>query len=119
MALTTERLISARINEGELGNVDLLVRYVPIIMKANTAEWYPPRSKVSHKHRTLDCAPQLNHAQFSGASVPAAAREYVGGIIDCLPLLAKLRFSADEISQIKEFFVAVSDDLQVNLDSIP
>ena len=119
MGLATERLIEERLASGELEDIDVLVGYVPIIMPPEWAQDYPARTKVSHKHRVLDCAPQLDYEKFSGDSVEVAAKEYVGGIILCLPLLSRLRFAPSEISRIEEFFGRVSEDLQAQVHGIP
>jgi hypothetical protein len=115
IARATEQMIAERLVAGELSNIDILVRYVPIIMNPEWAKHYPSRTKVSHKHRVLDCAPQLNFEKFSDGPLDGAAKEYVSGIIDCLPLLAKLKFSSSEIGQVGEFFDRVAADLQAQL----
>jgi len=74
---------------------------------------------VSRKNRVLDCAPQLDWEKFSGESIEAAAKEYIEGIVDCLPLLSKLKFSETDIQRVEEFFSRVSQDLQSHLHDIP
>ena len=118
MGLATERIISERLAAGELADIDLEIQYVPIIMVPEYAQNYPARTMISHKNRTLHCAPQLDSEKFLVEPFEIAANEYVRGIIDCLPLLSRLRFASSEIGQIEEFFIHVSEDLRAQARSM-
>lgn len=109
---TAAELITMRLGAGELANIDVKIGYVPIIMSPELTPRYPARTKVSHKRRALECAPQLDYEIFLRQSLETVAKEYVRGIIDCLPLLSRLGLHNSEIGQVEQFFAHVSADLQ-------
>jgi hypothetical protein len=112
-----EDLINERLQSGELSDVDLKVRYVPIIMPPDRAADYPARSKVSTQQRLLDCAPQLNFDAFSGPSVETSAEEYLQGLIACIPLLETLGMDAGDRERISDFFKEILAEVTTRLQS--
>jgi hypothetical protein len=84
-----------------LAALECKLRYVPIVMPENMQGRYPARSKLRKKERLYDCAPVLNYETFVNGTFEDQLGEYVKGIALCVPYLAALGASSQQIDDFK------------------
>ena len=97
-----EPLIQDQFTRSPFAAVQLLLRYIPIIMPLGMLDRYPARSKARIKQKILDCAPQLHYETFVSGSWHEQVDAYVSGIRTSSPLLTKFGLSPAEIDEFEQ-----------------
>ena len=92
-----EPYLNTAFASSSLASLECKLRYVPIIMPEGMRERYPARSTLRKSERVYDCSPQLNYETFVDGSFEDQLREYVGGLAETSPQLAKLGASKEQI----------------------
>lgn len=108
---SVEPYIVSALNNSLLSNIDMLIRYVPIVMPIDMHERYPARSKSRIKQRIYDCAPHLEYEIFVTGNFEQQIKEYLRGIALSIPHLEKFGLSAPEIFAFKEIIENTSDSI--------
>jgi hypothetical protein len=103
-ALRVADFLETQFAQPILANLDLTLRYVPIIMPPDMRENYSERSRIRLKQRLYDCAPQLDLAAFLSDDTGAKYREFVRGLKTSLPELARLGANTAQIAAIENAF---------------
>jgi hypothetical protein len=98
---TVEPVLNSLLNSSTLAGIDLLLRYVPVIMPEHFLDRYPARSKVIIKQRILDCAPHLDYSTFVSGSFLDQLEVYLAGLRTASPLLARFGLSNAEVSEFE------------------
>lgn len=83
-----------------IADIDLTIRYIPIVMPRDMHYRYKERSASRIKQRIYDCAPYLDYDLFVSGNFYAQIKEYLRGIETSIPHLRKFGL---EDKQIKEF----------------
>ena len=96
-----EPYLNSAIANSSLAGLNCKIRYIPIVMPEELQSWYPARSKLRKKQNLYDCAPQLNHGLFVDGKFEDQLREYLRGIGECAPHLAKFGASPDQIEEFE------------------
>ena len=95
-----EQYLKMAIAKSGLTELDVKLRYVPIIMPKDSLDLYPARSELREKEKLYDCAPQLSFEIFVSGKLDEQLKEYLLGLAEATPYLAKLGAS---INQVNEF----------------
>ena len=96
-----------------LATLEITLRYVPIIMPEGMRQRYPARSKLRKKERLYDCSPQLNYDVFVTGSFEAQLREYLQGLCEAAPHLAKLGATPEQINEFNLILTAAVERILV------
>jgi hypothetical protein len=104
-------LLEEMIAGSSLADLDVEVRYVPIIMKVEDRAHYPARSRVRRKERVYSCAPQLDIEPFLTGTPSDRFAEYIGGLRECGPALAKLGATEEQAAEFNRILVDLFDRL--------
>jgi hypothetical protein len=104
--VSIEERLNKDLAKSSLLNLNVQIRYVPIVMPSDMIARYPARTNVQKSKRLLDCAPQLDYDAFIDTDFPRALHEYIQGIIRESHHLSELGLST---SQIIEFVRIVGD----------
>lgn len=78
--------------------------YIPIVMGADFADLYPPRSKYDRKEEKVFHSPVLNYELFRKGTVAEMKSEYLGGILLAEPVL---RAAGLDPEQMLDFISAI------------
>jgi hypothetical protein len=103
-----EPLLQDRLTNSRFAAVQLLLRYVPIIMPTEMLDRYPARSKARIKQRILDCAPQLHSETFVSGSIVEQVDAYLSGIRTASPLLTKFGVSPAAIEEFGQLLAKMT-----------
>jgi hypothetical protein len=106
-----DNCISRRLEESPARSINIDIGYVPIVM-TDPYNRYPARTKLRIKQRKLDSAPKLDFHRFVNSSVLDAAKIYLAGLIEELPLIRRLGPTDDEYDCIIRLFEDVSLDVE-------
>lgn len=82
--------LNAAFAETSLATLQCELHYVPIVMSEGMRERYPARSKLRKKEQLYNCSPQLNYEVFVSGTFEDQLQEYLRGIAESAPYLAKL-----------------------------
>ncbi len=97
-----------------LSELGVKVRYIPIIMPVQLRSRYPARSKVRKKERLYDCAPQLNYDVFINGTFEQQLEEYIRGLTESVPFLAKLGASREQVEEYASILAKTKDAVLSN-----
>lgn len=85
-----EEWFNERFADSPLADIELELRYIPIVMGKILREWkYKARSRAEIKKRVYNCCPQLDYVTFLSGSLEARAEEYVRGLRETTAQLRK------------------------------
>ncbi|WP_341021725.1 hypothetical protein [Brevundimonas diminuta] len=104
-----EEEVSRLIQPSPLKDKEVKIRYVPIIMPEEMADWYPARSTARAKENIYACCPQLDYNIFVSGDFPSIAREYVRGIFSCVDKLSKVGFTREESDEFRRILLEALD----------
>lgn len=111
-----EHLISSRISESSLLNLDTEFCYIPILMPNDMLDRYPARSSYSRKEDVIYCCPQLDYDRYKSGD-GAVRREVVyEGLGEARKLMKRANFSD---AQIEEFLAIVEAAKSEAISSAP
>jgi len=85
-----------------LSELDVRVRYIPIIMKAENLERFPARSRLERKNRIFNCCPQLDIQIFLTGTQSERVAVFVNGLRECGPALAKLGATSEQVAEFDQ-----------------
>jgi hypothetical protein len=109
----TWRLIEPYLNNNfshsSLKNLNIKLRYIPIVMKPESIHRYPERSKSRIKQRIYDCAPQLDYQTFVDGDLSACLDEYLRGIALSSPHLKKFGATPEQVRDF-DLIIATARD---------
>jgi hypothetical protein len=98
--------LNVALANSNLASFEAMLRYVPVVMPEGMRQRYPARSKLRKKERIYDCAPQLNYDVFVSGSFEAQLREYLQGLSEAAPHLAKLGATPEQINEFNLILAA-------------
>lgn len=90
VAAQAEAAIETIIKDSPLHDLDVKIRYVPIIMGEKDRARYPARSRLDRKNRAYNCSPQLPIEPFLTGTLAERFTVYLNGMRECGPALKKL-----------------------------
>ena len=106
------RALSLAISNSILSELEVKIRYVPIIMDEAVKARYPARSRLERKSRVFNCCPQLPIAPFL---TEGAAKErfevYIDGMSECASALVKLGATQEQVSAFEDVLGATRRSL--------
>lgn len=103
-----EPLLNHQLKNSRFAAVELLLRYIPVVMPIEMLDRYPSRSKARIKQRVLDCSPQLHYETFVGGKFDDQVDAYVGGIRTTSSLLAKFGVSPADVEEFDQLLATVA-----------
>jgi hypothetical protein len=106
----TENELSSGFSRGCLGEFDIQLNYVPIIMSADKLDRFPARSRAYKAKKRYACCPQLDYDAFVSGTPAERVAIYLDGLRGCGPGLAKLGATPE---QVAEFDRILDDTLQI------
>lgn len=108
---TVEPLLNSSLSQSSLAELDILLRYVPIVMPVSAKDGYPERSAADYAKKIYDCSPQLNFEVFVSGTFGDQLQEYINGIAVAGPHLSQLGVSAEHISEFENILKEVTSDI--------
>lgn len=90
VARVVRSFLQDEMSKGEFAASDIEVLYVPVVMPEDIIERYPERSRLRRRTKTAICSPQLNYQVFLSESRSEQLAEYLRGLMNVVPLIAKL-----------------------------
>jgi hypothetical protein len=116
------RLVESYLNEKldtiQLNNLQLKIRYVPIVMPKCLISKYPERSICRIRSMIYDCAPQLDYETFLNGSSGDKIQEYVRGIFSSVPHLFKFGATTDQVKTFEFILINGQQRILNNLRRI-
>lgn len=100
--------LEAAIQSSVLRDLDVEIRYVPIVMDADGRERYKARSRLEHRNRIYNCCPQLDIDPFLTGTDAERLTTYVNGLRESGPAIAKLGATQ---AQVTAFNAVLTDTL--------
>lgn len=95
------RCVEPYLNEAlkisSIADLELTIRYVPIVMPKEMHDRYKERSKARIKQKIYDCAPHLDYDVFVSRDFDSQIAEYLRGISLSVPHLGKFGLKAEQI----------------------
>ena len=107
LSADVEQRLNSLLSESRLADVDLQVRYVPIVMPPDLLERYPARSRAHIEKRIIDCSPQLNHSVFSDGTPALRRKEYLAGLRTAKAFMPQFNITSDEIAEFEAILTTV------------
>ena len=104
-----EPYLNAAFAKSTLADVDLLLRYVPIVMPVDMHERYKERSKALKKQRIYDCAPHLNYDLFVSGTLEQQLNEYLRGVALSVPHLHKFGLTLEQVREFEEILASATE----------
>jgi hypothetical protein len=101
--------LNARMTSSVLAEAECTIRYVPVIMPLDMRPEYPARSRLRLKERAYDCSPQLDYDIFLVGSFADQLAEYLRGILECVPKLAKLGVTQAQMVELEAIVIGARD----------
>jgi hypothetical protein len=98
-------------DEGILKELDLRLRYIPIVMPVEWHDKYTARSRAHIKKKVYDCAPQLEYNIFISDDVGGQIREYLRGLEEVSLHLKKFGGTPEHISEFNQILAAAVSQL--------
>ncbi len=86
---SVEAYLNRAFAESILEDIDLEIRYVPIVMSEASRARYPARSRARLKSKIYDCAPQLPYEPFITGDWSDRVEAYLLGLEECSSALLK------------------------------
>ena len=105
--------LNAEFEKSPLATLDVEIRYIPIIMPGGMRECYPARSKLRTMQRLYDCAPQLNYEIFVEGTLKDQLHEYIRGISESAPHLARLGATPEQIEAFNKIMATAVERVLV------
>jgi len=103
-----EPLLNHQLKNSRFAAVELLLRYIPVMMPTEMLDRYPACSKARIKQRVLDCAPQLHYETFVSGKFDEQVDAYVSGIRTTSSLMTKFGVSPAEIEEFEHLLAEVA-----------
>ena len=94
----TEKAMGVAVANDPLRDLEVKIRYVPIIMDESRRVRYPARSRLERKNRIYNCSPQLAIEPFLTGTPTQRFTQYIGGMRECGPALAKLGATDEQVA---------------------
>jgi hypothetical protein len=110
-----EPLIIAALAEEPLADLEVKIRYVPIVMDEQGQRRYPARSRVRKAQRLYDCAPQLDYLTFKKGRSEEQLAEYLRGLEECRTALPKLGATPPQVQAFMAALDRVARELTARL----
>ena len=98
-SLATERAIEAALAKSSLRDLEVKIRYIPIVMDDEAKARYPARSRLERKNRIFNCCPQLPIEPFLSGGLKDRFQVYVDGLRECGPAMVKLGASGEQVAE--------------------
>lgn len=112
-----EAYLSTALAKSSVSNVDLTLRFIPIVMPMDMHERYNERSKARVKQRIYDCAPHLDYDVFVSGTLEQQVCEYLRGIAMSAPHLHKFGITLNQVQEFEQILNSATDQiLNVQLD---
>jgi hypothetical protein len=105
-----EPMLQDLLRRSQFATTKLLVRYVPIVMRPELIDRYPPRSEARLEQRVLDCAPELDYETFVRGSFVDQVRAYVDGLRTASVLLPEFGFSLADAHDFEALLLRAADN---------
>lgn len=106
---TTEPILNRLLAQSRFADVQIRIRYIPIVMPSVMHEKYTPRSQARLKQRILDCAPQIDYDVYLDGDFPKQLDTYLDGIKTAFPMLLKFGLTLTDVSDLKALLSEARD----------
>ncbi|WP_267389729.1 hypothetical protein [Sphingomonas sp. GC_Shp_3] len=103
-----ETILAEGFSSGSLSDLDMELRYVPIVMPMESHLKYKERSKCRLKQRIYDCAPHLDYETFVSGSYAAQIEEFIRGMKTSAPYLTRFGASDKQVAEFEEVLVTAA-----------
>lgn len=104
--LCVEPYLSATFAKSSLADVDLKLRYIPIVMPVEMHERYMERSKARLKQRIYVCAPHLKYDVFVSGHLEQQLEEYLRGVESSTKHLHKFGLKQNQIFEFEQILAS-------------
>lgn len=104
-----ELYLNAAFAKSSLANVDMMLRYVPIVMPVDMHQRYSERSRARIKQRIYDCAPHLDYELFVSGRFEQQLSEYLRGIVLSAPHLHKFGLTSAQVREFEQILETASE----------
>jgi hypothetical protein len=112
-------LLTVALATGDLGDFDIKIRYIPIIMTLDRRYAYPARSRAEQKKRIYNCCPQLDYEAFVNGTPAQRIAIYLDGLKDCSTGLKKLGATPQQIATFEKIVQEVKEKLMAEATQDP
>ena len=85
-----------------LGNSDIKIGYIPIVMPDDMHEKFKARSGISRKENIFYCCPQLSYEIFVSGTYNECLAEYLRGLEEVPSGIRKLGATDEQIEDFKD-----------------
>ena len=106
-----ERYLNEAFVASVLADLNIKIRYVPIVMDNEARLNYPARSKARLKEKIYDCAPQLAYQPFIVGNWSEQVCEYLLGLNGCCEGITKFGATDGQVAKFKEILRQAYVDL--------
>jgi hypothetical protein len=107
LSVDVEQRLNEVLSDSSLAEVDLQIRYVPIVMPPELQARYPARSKALVKSKVLDCSPQLNYSIFADGTSELQFKEYLRGIRTAKEYMPAFAMTAEQIGEFEAILTSL------------
>lgn len=97
--LSVEPYLNKLLNDHGFGDIELTIRFVPIVMPYEFHSKYKERSRIYIKKNIYDLSPHLHFDVFIVDDYESQINEYIDGIKKCIPNLEKFAIQNLDIEQ--------------------
>lgn len=98
VSVAVEEALKTAICSSSLQDLDVKIRYIPIVMAEAGRKRYLARSRLERKNRIYNCCPQLAIEPFLSGTNNERYAEYMAGLRECGPALAKLGATEEQVT---------------------
>lgn len=110
-SVAIEKALAAAILDSPLQDLDVKIRYIPIVMDENGRQKYKARSRLERGKKIYNCCPQLAIQPFLTGTPRERFAEYLGGLTECGPALAKLGATDEQVNRFNLMLVETLETL--------
>lgn len=90
------------LRKSSMSNIDITIRYVPIVMPKDMHDRYKERSRAKIKQGIYECAPHLDYEIFTSDNFHAQISEYIRGISLCAQHLIKFGLKPEQVNEFTD-----------------
>jgi len=109
---TTRKCVEPYLNtafaQSSLADVDMELRYIPIVMPVDMHERYTERSRARVKQRVYACAPHLDYDLFVSGTLEQQLNEYLRGIALSAPHLHKFGLTPEQVGEFEQILASAT-----------
>jgi hypothetical protein len=119
----TRRLVEPHLNyafeNSSLNDLNIELRYIPIVMDPESLANYPERSRAKIKQKVYVCAPQLDYQTFVDGTLSDQLDEYLAGIALSSPFLKKFGATPEQVRDFDLIIATARDAILAQINAPP